>query len=277
MNITRDYIWTKNGARLYRYSQSNSSSLNWLFVPPPGLGSESLLELAALLKDQIKGSLWMLDHPNDGNNLGLNMSFANWQDALIEAVTMLKQPIIIGHSTGAKFIQATPQLEGLISAVILISSAPDMEWKDKFNQYMLNHLSPEINQAIDNYTNSPSDDNLNGLLIATLKFCFLPSSLNAGIEMVKGLSVNHKAADWSDNNFDTEYKAKFIPKTLPTLIMTGEQDQIIPLSVYTSKPEYQQDNIIIKPISNASHYPWFDNPQQMRQIIHKFINKFKIE
>lgn len=277
MNIIKDYKWTNNGTRVYCYCNGDSNTLNWLLVPPPGLGSESLLELARLLKGQIKGSLWMLDHPHDGNNVDLNMSFANWQDGLIEAIIMLKQPIIIGHSTGAKFIQATPQLEQLSRAMILISTAPDMEWKDKFNQYILHNLTPEINQAIDRYTNNPSDAALNELLTATLKFCFLPSSLNAGLEMMKRLCVNHKAADWSDNNFDTKYTAKFIPQSLPTLIMTGEHDQIIPLSVYTSKPAYHRENIVIKQINNASHYPWFDNPQQMLELITEFVEKFKIE
>lgn len=84
------------------------------------------------------------------------------------------------------------------------------------------------------------------------------------------LSINHTAADWSDTNFDTTYKAKLIPQLLPTLIIAGEHDQIIPLTVYSSKKEYHRNNIFIQSISQAGHFPWFDNPEETLQVILNF-------
>lgn len=246
-----------------------------MFVPAPGLGSESLTELVTLLRDQIQGSLWMLDHPNDGSNIGKNLNFANWHKALIEAAIMLDQPILVGHSTGAKLIQSIPELEQLAGGFVLMSTALDMAWKKTFEQHMQQNITQAINDCAKQYVANPGNEILRSLLIATLKFCFMPESLNAGIKMMEKLPINHLAADWSDQHFDPTYTAKLIPQSLPTLILAGECDQIIPISVYTEKPEYHRRNILIESIAKAGHYPWFDNPEEILHAFLKFINLFK--
>jgi len=268
-----DYVWTKSGARLLQVT--NNQGKNWLFVPAPGLGSESLTELVTLLQSHIQGSLWMLDYPNDGSNIGRNLNFANWSQALIEATIMLDRPILVGHSTGAMFIQSIPELEQLAAGFVFMDTAPDMAWKKTFEQHMQQNITKAISDCANQYANNPSNETLRDLLIASLKFCFMPKSLNSGIKMMEKLPINHMPADWSDQHFDPTYEAKFIPKSLPTLIMAGEYDQITPIVVYTEKSEYHRKNILIESISNAGHYPWLDNSEGVLQVFLKFVSYIK--
>jgi pimeloyl-ACP methyl ester carboxylesterase len=243
---------------------------NWLLIPAPGLSSDSLRELATLLQTQANGSIWMLDHPNDGNNVSEHYNFANWRQALIEAITMLNHPILIAHSTGGMFVQSIAELEELASGLILIGTAPNMDWKETFEQYMQQNVTPEIEDCANKYMSEPSDEALRNLIIASLKFSFMPESLIEAGKMLQKLSINHTAADWSDTHFDTTYKAKLIPQLLPTLIIGGAHDQIIPLAVYSNNKGYHRNNIFIQSISQAGHFPWFENPEETLQVILNF-------
>jgi pimeloyl-ACP methyl ester carboxylesterase len=269
--ISSDCLFTKNGARLHCvFDNKMNDHSNLLLIPAPGLSSDSLTELATLLQTQAIRSIWMLDHPNDGNNVSENYNFANWQPALIEAITLLNHPIVIAHSTGGMFVQSIAELEELASGLILIGTAPNMDWKKTFDQYMLQNVTPEIENCANKYRSEPSDEALRDLIIASLKFSFMPESLIKASKMLQRLSINHTATDWSDINFDTTYKAKLIPQLLPTLIIAGEHDQIIPLAVYSSKKEYHRNNIFIQSIKHAGHFPWFENPEETLQVIFNF-------
>ena len=272
-----EYLLTKSGARLQCILNNKTKNhINWLLIPAPGLSSDSLTELARLLQNQVNGSIWMLDYPNDGNNVSENYNFANWHTALIEGITGLNQPILIAHSTGGMFVQSIAQLEQLASGLILLNSAPDMDWKETFDQYMLQNVTSEIIKCANKYTMEPSDDALRDVIMASLKFSFMPKSHIEAGKMLQRISINHTAADWSDTNFDPTYKAKLIPQLLPTLIIAGEHDQIIPLTVYSNKKEYHRDNIRIQSISQAGHFPWFDNPEELVQVIFNFIATYKL-
>jgi pimeloyl-ACP methyl ester carboxylesterase len=271
---TGNYQWTKSGGRLLQVI--SNPGRNWLFVPAPGLGSESLTELITLLQEKVQGSLWLLEHPNDGSNIAKTLNFANWRKALIEAAIMLEKPILVGHSTGAKLIQNTSEIEALASGFVFMSTAPDMRWKSKFLQHMQQNTTQAIRDSASEYIANPGNETLRSLLIASLKFCFMPKSLSAGIKMMENLPINHIAASWSDLHFDPIYKAKFVPKAIPTLILAGEYDQITPINVYADKTEYHRKNILIKKISNAAHYPWFDNPGEIRQFFLKFIELYQL-
>lgn len=273
--FNNDYEWTKSGARLRCLSPENKESdLNFLFIPAPGLGSESLDGLITLLKDQINMCLWLLDYPNDGSNIDQGHDFANWYPALIESIVKLNKPVLIAHSTGAMFVQSISNLETLVSGVILMNTAPNMDWKDDCNKYMQENTSPEIISCANRHLANPSDETLRALIISALMFSFMPKSMDLAVELLKKIPINHQAAAWSDNNFDPVYKAKFIPQLLPTIIMSGEHDQITPLTVYTNKEEYHKQNILLQSIPDAKHYPWIDNPQEVLTIIHKFINDY---
>lgn len=274
MPIHKNYIFTNHGARLQKISVQNTiANLNYLFIPCPGLGSKSLMDLALILDGKINASLWLMDHPNDGDNLNPNYDFANWSKSIIETVTILDKPIVVGHSTAGMMLQSIPELEDIASGMVLIASAPDMSWKNEFISYMHQNLTSELELAAQAHSAHPSNETLRELLFSAIQFSFEPSSFVAARKMIGKLFVNHKIAEWSDLNFDPIYKAKFIPKSLATLIINGELDKIIPSRIYADNQEYFRDNILIEQISGASHYPWFEKPHDVLNAFIEFKSK----
>ncbi|MBA2657502.1 MAG: alpha/beta hydrolase [Tatlockia sp.] len=275
--ISDDCLFTQSGARLNCFINSHSKTqINWLLIPSPGLSSDSLTELAQLLGTQIDDPIWLLDYPNDGSNISKSYNFANWHQALIEALIGLDHPVVVAHSTGGMMVQSINELEQLASGLILLDSAPDMEWKENFNLHIEKNLTPDLEICSNIYASESSDNNLRNLLIASLKFSFMPESLNRAKTIFQRLAINNSAVAWSDENFDASYKAKLKPRQLPTLIIAGEHDQIIPLTVYSSNPDYHRDNISLQLINRAGHFPWIDNPEDSLKVILSFKAKFNL-
>ena len=107
----KPYLWTADGGRLQHQSSYKNSEINWLFLPGgPGLGSETLLPLIHLLN--LPGTSWCLDLPGDGSNATPDDSlyFAQWSEALVEAVGTLDNVILVAHSTGGMYALATARL-----------------------------------------------------------------------------------------------------------------------------------------------------------------------
>lgn len=116
------------------------------------------------------------------------------------------------------------------------------------------------------------------LLIAAAKYCFInEKSLIAGKELFKKIPVNHAANEWSSEHFDAEgYKAEWMPQKTPTLLTTGSNDNITPLSLFKDNKMYHRDNILIKEIDAAGHYPWFENPNEIIRAFQTFCKVFDL-
>ncbi|MDO8954747.1 MAG: alpha/beta hydrolase [Gammaproteobacteria bacterium] len=268
---------TKYGARLQCIYTDPQSALNWMFIPGGlGLGSESLLGLTAILKGQIPGSLWLFDFPNDGSNISPDHSIENWAAALQEAVLSLENTVIVAHSTGGMIVQSLSELEPLLTGLVLLDSAPDTSWQLSFADYAAKNSSPEIQSAERAFASEPNDETLRELVLVTAHYSFNDNSLAAGLTLFRGLPINYRATEWMAKNFDSSYVATWIPAQLPTLILGGNQDRIISLSVFTDKAEYHRENITFKPISQAGHYPWHDNPEEVLMSFKSYCGKLRV-
>ncbi len=207
----KNYLWTLDGCRLQSQSMAFNSELNWLFLPGgPGLGSEALGSLTKLLKNKLPGVIWHLDLPDDGSNLLKDKPLSNWEAAIIQAVKAFDKVILVAHSTPGMFVQTMPELEGILQGLVLIGSAPNSSWQKTFADYCKNNVDPLILNAEKEYNENPNNETLRQLLIASAKYCFTTdTTLVAGKELFKKLPVNHLAAEWSSQNFDSEgYLAK---------------------------------------------------------------------
>jgi pimeloyl-ACP methyl ester carboxylesterase len=272
MKNTFNCVWTQSKARLQLMKSTTKYNLNWLFLPGgPGLGSESLSDLTKLLT--LPGSLWHLDLPGDGSNCFDQASFANWQTALVEAVGALPNPVLVGHSTGGMYALATPALKNYLSGLVLISSAPDTSWRKQYFEFCKNYPIIDANKIAAKYAKYPNNTLLRQLTIASAAHCFSDNSLKKGLKLLSSLPYNHESCDWSGAHFDETYKAKWIPKTLPTLILTGENDNIIPIHYFKNDKRFQRDNISIKIIKKAGHFPWIDNPNQVHELFSKYAKR----
>ncbi|WED41815.1 alpha/beta fold hydrolase [Legionella cardiaca] len=261
----KKFLWTSLKSRLQLVSTQEGKPFNWLFLPGgPGLGSESLNGLVSLLK--LPGSIWRLDLPGDGSNLTTDDSsyFSSWSEALVEAVESLDNVILVAHSTGGMYVLATKKLEQLLMGLVLMDSAPDASWQTFFMEYVNQNPIANLEQLQDQYLTHPCNETLKQLTIASAPYLFTKSGFEKGVILLQQLPFNYKTSEWSTQHFDTHFKAQWIPQTIPTLIFAGDQDRITPLKLFTQLEAFKKDNILIKEITAAGHYPWIDNPDEVK-------------
>jgi pimeloyl-ACP methyl ester carboxylesterase len=247
------------------------ANYNWLFLPGgPGLGSESLSWLTKILK--LPGAIWHLDLPGDGSNITPDDEkyFSRWSDALLEAVSSLNNVILVAHSTGGMYALATPRLEKVLSGLVLMDSAPDSSWQKKFIQYVQAHPIKQSGKLQIQYAKKPNNRLLKKITISSAPYSFTKKGLNKGVSLLKTLPFNYKTCEWSGKHFDQTYKAKWVPRNIPTLILAGEEDQIIPLDLFIASKKFKRKNIIIRSIKGAGHFPWIENPRQVVNVFNEY-------
>ena len=111
---------------------------------------------------------------------------------------------------------------------------------------------------------------MKNLTIACAPYFSTHNGLQKIISLLKSLPFNYKTHQWAAKNFDQTYKLKWVPKTIPTLIFAGAEDHITPLKLFLDSDHFQRANILIREIENASHFPWIDNPHQVKQIFDEY-------
>jgi pimeloyl-ACP methyl ester carboxylesterase len=266
-------IFTESNARL-RFIKSNTrTNFNWVFLPGgPGLGSESLYPLTKIL--DLPGTMWHLDLPGDGSNHTPDDAeyFSHWSQALIEAIDTFENTILVAHSTGGMFALATPALEKKLTGLVLMDSAPDASWQKLFASVVEAHPIPEMEKLHQQYVADPNDQILKELTIISIPYLFTKDGLKMDISFLNSLPYNHKTCDWSAKHFDQTYKARWVPKDLPTLILSGEYDQVT-FDLFSSSQQFLSKMIMIRKIKNAAHFPWIENPQEVIDVFTEFVRK----
>lgn len=267
----KTYLWTKLKARLQLVKTNPGNNLNWFLLPGgPGLGSESLTALSSSL--QVPGRIWHLDLPGDGSNLteDIEGSFSKWQEALIEAVSSMDKVILVGHSTGGMYALSTPALEDKLTGLVLLDSAPDASWQQSFMDYSLKNPIPEATRLHEIYQKNPSNSLLKSITELSAVYSFNEKSLEKGLELFGNLPFNYQTCEWSAAHFDSTYKAAWVPRIIPALILSGEEDRIIPSNIFESHPEFDRPNILIRKIKEAGHFPWIDDAKAVNEAFATF-------
>ncbi|HVW99757.1 MAG TPA: alpha/beta hydrolase, partial [Candidatus Babeliaceae bacterium] len=216
----KSVFWTVSQARLQLYRPSEGESFNWLFVPGgPGLGSESLSPLLDILK--LRGNLWLLDLPGDGSNTTSNVdeSFSHWPKALIEACNAFDHVILVAHSTGGMYALSVPELENHLEGLVLLDSAPDAAWQASFAKIVRDFPIDGLEVLQKWYEKNPSNEALKEMTLISAPYLFTQKGQAAGIESLRSLPYNYETCQWSATYFDRTYQAKWIPRTIPTLIL----------------------------------------------------------
>ncbi len=273
--MKQDIFWTSSKARLKRLHINNRENYNWLFLPGgPGLGSESLRDLTDMLS--LPGAMWAVDLPGDGSNLTENdsESFSKWSNGLIEAVNALDNVILVAHSSGGMFALATPELEKDLLGLVLMDSAPSADWQNIFSDYVKKHPIPETERLQQLYENNPSNALLKALTIVCAPYFSIKENREKVTLLLDSLPFNYKSHLWAEMHFDKTYQALWIPQTIPTLIFSGDNDHITPLTLFSQSKEFQRNNIMIREIKNASHFPWIDQPEVIQALFTAFLDQF---
>ncbi|MET7797269.1 alpha/beta fold hydrolase [Streptomyces decoyicus] len=68
---------------------------------------------------------------------------------------------------------------------------------------------------------------------------------------------------WADAHFDS-YRARWTPRTLPTLIVSGGRDHIVDQRIWQDEPGFHGPRILHRRIGEAGHFPWIENPEAVR-------------
>lgn len=271
--MNKKLIWTRSKARLNLFSVNPAGNYNWLFLPGgPGLGSESLIELVNLLN--LPGKSWLVDFPDDGSNVAIHgdKDFKNWQQALIEACQLFEKPYLFAHSSGGMFALATLQLENILGGLVLMDSAPNASWQSCFMEYLTHHSIPEVEMLGKQYEENPSNELLKQMTILSVPYFSILKNIPTMKKLLESLPYNYRSHDWAKKVFDPFYTAKWIP-TMPTLIFAGDQDYLTPLRLFIESKEFHRDNILIREIKDAAHFPWMDNPEGVKEVIFEYLNR----
>lgn len=264
-------IWTNSKARLTLCRSNNEKNFNWLFLPGgPGLGSEYFIDLVNILN--LPGKTWLVDFPDDGSNISKNNDrhFENWQNSLIEAVNEFENVILVAHSSGGMFALATPEIEKNLLGLILMNSAPDDSWQKSFAKYAEEKPIIEVEELQEIFQKNPSNDLLKKITLLCAPYYSMKHNQNKTVKMLESLSFNCNSHLWAEKNFDSTYRAKWIPDKIPTLILSGDNDHITPLKLFAENKQFQKKNILLREIKNAAHFPWIDNPEQVKELFLEF-------
>jgi len=266
--------FTPSGVRLRQHS-ATPGEFTWLLLPGgPGIGSESLHELADAMR--VPGQIWLVDLPGDGSNAAPDGTdaFAAWPGVLIEAVDAFPQGIYVGHSTGGMYLLATPALRGRIGGLALLDTAPDSRWHARYVAMTQRDPLPAVDRAAQAYARERSIANLAALAVASAEWNFAPRGLAAGRALLARMPYNADAVEWSDANFDHTYRAQWWPTDIPVLRLWGEEDRIVSQHGWDA-PAYHTGNVIAREIADAGHFPWIENPSAVAAAFADFVEALR--
>ncbi|MGV3479823.1 MAG: alpha/beta fold hydrolase [Sphingobium sp.] len=256
-----DILYTPSGVRLRRRGM-RPGALNWLLLPGgPGIGSESLEELAEALT--VPGTVWLVDLPGDGSNRtppGMaGDPFAAWPHVAVEAALAVPNPVFVGHSTGGMYLLATPELEGHIRGLALLDTAPDASWHPRFIEMADRNPLPAVTVATAIYEGEPCDANIAAIAIASADWNFTSQGLAAGRALLARMPYNNAAVAWSDAHFDHVYRAAWWPRSVPVLVLAGADDRIVWQGGWADD-RFRTPNALFRTVAGAGHFPWIENP-----------------
>lgn len=160
-----------------------------------------------------------------------------------------------------------------LSGLILMDSAPDASWQQEFMHYVAANPIPEIDVLQKIYTQNPNNQTLKEMIIASAPYLFTKDCPEKNRKFLETLPYNYQVCDWSAQHFDQTYKAQWIPKNIPTLIFAGGHDCITPLKLFTQAQEFNRNNIVIKSIEHAGHFPWLENPGAVISVFEEYCQR----
>jgi pimeloyl-ACP methyl ester carboxylesterase len=253
-----------------RLHSSSHGALNWLLLPGgPGIGSESLTELADAMK--VPGTIWLVDLPGDGSNTAPpNIDpYSRWPQVLVEAAESVTDAVFVGHSTGGMYLLATPALRGRVRGLALLDTAVDCTWHAEYVEMTKRDRLPLFERAAIEYAREKSITNLTALAVSSAEWNFTPGALEAGRALLARMPYNIEAVEWSDAHFDHTYRALWWPTDIPVIRLWGDSDRIVSQRSWAS-PEYVTPNLMARVIPNAGHFPWIDNPTAVTHALDEF-------
>ena len=265
-------VFDKNHTRLqWVKTIPGDKTVNVFFLPGgPGVDSASLIPL--IEKMTVPGNYWLIDLPGNGTNIHDQMlsdkTFERWGDNLVEALEPYDNPILIGHSFGGFLPLFCPKLEGMLKGLVILNSTPTLD-SPIFAQTVQKYDLPSLAQAQALFVEKKSVETLRDLYRLEAEYFFSKKYREAGIkQIINKLEFSISAEYWWYTQGPAFYKAiTWVPQQTPTLIISGSEDKMTPLSVFESDARFKRDNIKMLEIKGAGHFPWLEQPEAVKKAI----------
>ncbi len=267
-------IIDENGTRL-RLAKSIKpvNQNNWLFIPGgPGVDSDSLRGLVEAF--DLPGQYWLVDFALNGTNEEVNFpddTCKHWPKYLEDLVGRFNNSIIVGHSFGGYLPFFSLKLEKTLKALIVIGSTPTLG-SPVFSKTAEKHHLPSLDPARKAFTDNPSLATLKALYLAESDYFFTPQYRQEGIDqIINQLEYSIKTEYWWYSGGVSQYESiVWVPQSVPTLILTGENDYICPIALFHEDERFSRPNIKIRSLVNSGHFPWFENAVGLREEVRLF-------
>jgi pimeloyl-ACP methyl ester carboxylesterase len=259
-----------DGYRL-RKIQGDKNQLNWLFLPGgPGMGSEYLEDFVSKLN--LPGNKILGDFPGDGSNRNTtDISYEQWRSKLLVVIKKLTPCILVTHSFSGMFALTIPELEKLLTGLVIISSAPDKRWMQEFELTIKTYDLPALGNTGIAFSKEPTDDNLRLAFIERIPYLFLPHEIKVGKELLKATVYNAVTRIWAYQHFHPNYAYTWYPQTLPTIIIGSKDDRLLPIKLFLEQEEWHRDNIQFLVLEGTGHFPWLSCFSSIQEILVRIV------
>jgi pimeloyl-ACP methyl ester carboxylesterase len=265
----------------YKLAKSNPGNIifNWLFIPGgPGADSSYFLDLINNL--DIPGNLWLIDFPGNGSNISdhvpADFNFDSWDEYLISTIKRFENPIIVGHSFGGMFPLLFPQLEQLLKGFVILNSPPSL-WLEEAAKCAKENNIPLVVEPLAEFERNPNPETWKTALLACAPYYFPENTLEIGKKLIEQMPFNYLAAVWWLKKVnEINFTAKWIPQNVPTLILGASHDFMAPYSLYERDKRFDRENITMKKIKNAGHFPWIEQMNIVKSEFKSFADKIQI-
>jgi len=162
------------------------------------------------------------------------------------------------------YLLSVPALDELLAGLVLISTAPNAQWRPAFAQMTQENPLPEVDAA----------ENLLDMCVASAPWNFTSGFVEQGREFLGRMPYNPAPVQSSEINFDDVYSATWWPATIPTLILSGAEDRIVIQDLW-AEPTYTGANVIRRIIDGAAHFPWIERPAEVRSAFRELVTSIQ--
>lgn len=274
---TSPYLWDKNKVRYHLFHSNSGPAYNWLFVPG-GPGADSCYFSSLITGLDLPGNIWLIDLPANGSNEANAQSdydFDQWFDCFLPAIEKFPNPIYVGHSFGGMFPLFFPQLENILKGFVILNSTPSLWLEEAAKMASEKNIRISL-KPVEEFTVNPNQETFQNALAACMPYYFPAHSLEKGKALLASVPTNFRAAVWwLKKAVEINFNAVWAPCKIPTLILGGSEDCITPFSIFAQDARFHKENIILKKIANAGHFPWIENMQAVEDAFRHLIVMLK--
>lgn len=255
-----------------KLASNTQDSLNWIWMPGgPGVESDYFVPL--IEEVELPGTLWLVDFPGNGRHLtgtAADQDFDAWFDLFLPFLRQFEHPVFVGHSFSGMFPLLFPELESILSGLVILNAAPTL-WFDAAADYARQKGLPEIAPVVDQFLEAPSEKTFHAFLDAALPYFFPQEHLDKGRAFLAHTYWRYEAAVWWQKKaLEISFSAQWIPEHVPTLIICGSEDGITPSILFQNDGRFQRDTIDLSLVKNAGHFCWIDQPQAVARKLQTF-------